>query len=351
MNPRDRLLTTLKRNIPDRVPKDLKLTPALLEIFKQRTGAEDPAEYFAIEMRRVECKPTRKGTDFSGFHPGLSSEATIDEWGVARLPGSMHHFVHRLPPMAGLLEVQEVEAYPFPDLGATYRYEGLASQVQHLKDRELGVMAELDFTVFDRAWQLRGMETFLLDMFDNAELAWFLCDKIEVICNEIVQNYTEAGVDIIVFGEDVGGQTNMLISPASWREWFKPRLARLISTAKSINPDVLIFYHSDGYIEPIIPELIEIGVQVLNPVQPECMDPAKIKELYGNDLAFWGTVGTQSVMPFGTPAEVRMNVKERIETVGKGGGLVLAPSHVLQPEVPWENLIAFVEAVHEFGEY
>ena len=109
--------------------------------------------------------------------------------------------------------------------------------------------------------------------------------------------------------------------------------------------------HSDGVIDPIIPELIEIGVDILNPVQPECMDPVQLKREYGNELAFWGTIGTQTTMPFGTPEEVKAVVKERIETVGQGGGLLLAPTHVIEPDVPWENVVAFFEAVEEYGRY
>ncbi len=125
----------------------------------------------------------------------------------------------------------------------------------------------------------------------------------------------------------------------------------IISVAKRINPEVIISYHSDGDIEKIIPELIEIGIEVLNPVQPECMNPAKLKNKYGDKLAFWGTIGTQTTMPFGTPQDVRGVVRERIETVGRGGGLLIAPSHVLEPGVSWENIFAFVEAVKDYGRY
>lgn len=133
-----------------------------------------------------------------------------------------------------------------------------------------------------------------------------------------------------------------------WREWLKPRLASVIEAAKEANPEVLIFYHSCGYIEPIIPDLIEIGVDILNPVQPESMDPERIKKLYGNELAFWGTIGTQTTLPFGTPDEVRQEVKRMIETVGDGGGLLISPTHVIEPDVPWENIMAFVDAVKEY---
>ncbi|MEG1126885.1 MAG: uroporphyrinogen decarboxylase family protein, partial [Oscillospiraceae bacterium] len=116
-------------------------------------------------------------------------------------------------------------------------------------------------------------------------------------------------------------------------------------------PDVLAFYHSDGVIDEIIPDLIKIGVDILNPIQPECVNPIRLKELYGDKLSFWGTIGTQTTMPFGTENEVRENVRKMIETVGKGGGFCVAPTHLLEPEVPWVNINAFVSAVNDFGKY
>jgi uroporphyrinogen decarboxylase len=111
----------------------------------------------------------------------------------------------------------------------------------------------------------------------------------------------------------------------------------------------LIFYHGDGNLQAIIPELIEIGVDILNPVQPECMDPVEIKKQYGEQLSFWGTIGTQTVMPFGSPQQVREVCEKMIQEVGRGGGLGLAPTHVLEPEVPWENIQAFIDAVHTYN--
>jgi uroporphyrinogen decarboxylase len=128
-------------------------------------------------------------------------------------------------------------------------------------------------------------------------------------------------------------------------------LARIIEEARMLKPDVIFFYHSDGYIEPIIPDFIEIGINVLNPVQPECMDPARLKKIYGDKLAFWGTIGLQHTLTFGTPEEVELEVKTRIETVGRNGGLYLSPTHVLPPETPYENIFAFVEAAKKYGKY
>jgi uroporphyrinogen decarboxylase len=152
-------------------------------------------------------------------------------------------------------------------------------------------------------------------------------------------------------GDDVSTQLDMMISPALWREMLKPRLLRVIQTAKSVNPETLVFYHGDGNLQTIIPDLIEIGVDILNPVQPECMDPVKIKERYGERLSFWGTIGTQTTLPFGTAADIEKITRTMIETVGAGGGLLLAPTHVIEPDVPWENIEALVAAIKKYGVY
>jgi uroporphyrinogen decarboxylase len=112
-----------------------------------------------------------------------------------------------------------------------------------------------------------------------------------------------------------------------------------------------VLYDSDGNFAPVIPELIDVGVDVLCPMQPECNDLARLKQEYGRHLAFWGSIGVQSNLPFGTPADVRDEVRERMDTIGRGGGLVIAPSHVVPPEAPWENVLAFFDAVDEFGGY
>jgi len=188
-------------------------------------------------------------------------------------------------------------------------------------------------------------------MIANPEMTAAIMDRVVAILRGAIERTVRAGVDIIIWGEDVGTERAMMMSPALWRKWIKPRFRSMVEAAKAINPDVVTWYHSCGSIEPIIPDLIEIGIEVLNPIQPEAMDPARIKRQYGDCLAFWGTVSVQRTMPFGSPDDVRAEVRERIETVGKGGGFVLAPAHVLEPEVPWRNILAFVEAAKDVGRY
>ena len=164
-------------------------------------------------------------------------------------------------------------------------------------------------------------------------------------------HYVRAGVDILRLGDDIGSQHGMLISPAIWRRFLKPRFAEIIEAAREEVPDIPVFYHSDGDIREVIDELIEIGVTVLNPVQPECMDPNNIKKRYGHRLTLWGTIGTQTVLPFWSPRDIYNLIRDYMGTLAPGGGYVISPTHSIQGDVPWENITAFYEAVDELGRY
>jgi uroporphyrinogen decarboxylase len=209
----------------------------------------------------------------------------------------------------------------------------------------------MQMTIFEVAWYLRGMENFMVDLIADREFAETLLDAILNIRIGMAEKYARYGIDILMLGDDVSTQLEMMIHPDLWRELIKPRLAKVIRAAKQAKDDVLIFYHGDGNLQTIIPDLIEIGVDILNPVQPECMDLAVIKKQYGGRLSFWGTIGTQTTLPFGTAGDVEEAVKRNIEIIGKAGGLLLAPTHMIEPDVPWENIEAFIGAIKKYGTY
>jgi uroporphyrinogen decarboxylase len=289
---------------------------------------------------------------YAPYYPDrLPAGATISTFGVVHAYGSTEHFVRKLCPLRNATRVEEAVDYPLPDPAQPARYAHLVPATRALHERDLAVQGELYVTIFETAWAIRGFEEMLADLVLRPEFAEALFDRLTALRITQARQLAGAGVDVLRLGDDVASQTGMLISPALWRKWFKPRLARIIDAARAVKPDMHIFYHSDGDCRAIVPELIEIGVTVLNPVQPECMDPVEMKREYGDRLAFWGTVGTQSTMPRGTPAEVRAVVQERIQTVGKGGGLLISPTHTLEPDVPWANVVAFVQAVEELGRY
>ena len=216
---------------------------------------------------------------------------------------------------------------------------------------EYGIMGGCACTLFELAWYLRGLEQVMSNMVMNKDFMHAYLDRLVQWIDQAGTRMVGLGVDIIWVGDDFGMQDRMLISPQLFREFFKPRYAELFAKWKAINPQVKIAFHSDGEIYAIIPDFIEIGLDILNPVQPKSMDPARLKKCYGQHLTFWGTVDIQEVMPFGTAADVANEVRHRLRTVGPGGGLMIAPAHNIQPEVPLENILAFYDTAKTAGRY
>jgi uroporphyrinogen decarboxylase len=316
-----------------------------METYRERTGSDlSPEEYFEFDTRAVAFHAPATGR-FDAYHGNLPPGADIDEWGVARAPGDFQHLTRQYHPLQNAQGLSDIIGYPYPDYTAPEAHRHLAGETAAYHARGLAVLGALWVTVFETAWAVRGMTELLTDMMLQPALASALLDRITEIRCWQAGVLAGAGVDVLALGDDVATQRGMLLSPDLWRAWFKPRLRAVIEAARAVKPGLHIFYHSDGDCRAIIPDLIEIGVTTLNPIQPECMNPVQLKKDYGEQLAFWGTVGTQSTMPFGTPDEVRAVVRERVQTVGAGGGLLLAPTHILQPDVPWENVVAFVDAV------
>lgn len=355
MTNRENVFRALRKNNPENVPFEFVLCPSHIEEFKKRTGSDDYLAYYNFPIRYIDINESKKKFDSAKYYTNLPENASPilwnPDWGIMGVTGSVAHFQKMLHPMANLQTIEEIDEYPFPDFLEEYRWIGIPEKIQELKEEDLIVVAFMEMTTFEIAWYLRGMDTFMIDMIENKEFAEALLDKISELHARKAEKYAKSGADILMLGDDIGTQQNMMISPELWRDMIKPRLAKVIASAKNVKKDMLVLYHSDGNIQQVIPDLIEIGVDILNPVQPECMDPIILKELYGDNLSFWGTLGTQTTLPFGTPEQIRETCKNLIEKVGKGGGLLLAPTHMVEPEVSWDNLQAFIDAVHEYGQY
>jgi uroporphyrinogen decarboxylase len=255
-------------------------------------------------------------------------------------------------PLALAESLADLETFPFPDLSTPYEVDGLARQVQSLQARGLaagGNLPHLGGELFEAAWRLRGLENFLLDLLERPDWAHFLLDRLAGLARRNAETLARAGVDVLALDDDVGMPGTMMIGPHTWRTFFKGRLAAVIEAARAIKPDLHILFHSDGYFEPIVGDLIEIGVDAINPLQPEYMDPLHIRQRFGPRLVLWGTVGRQTTLSFATPDEIRAEVRHRIETLGRAG-LVLCPAYdVDEPDIPWANVAAFLEAVRHYG--
>jgi uroporphyrinogen decarboxylase len=255
-------------------------------------------------------------------------------------------------PLERAASLADLEAFPFPAVGGPRVVDSLARQVDGL--HRLGLAAggntpHLGGELFEAAWRLRGLESFLVDLVERKEMAHYLLDRLAELARRNAATLASAGVDVLSLDDDVGMPGTMMIGPGTWREFFRPRLAGIIEAARAAKPDVRILYHSDGHIEPILDDLVEIGVAAVNPLQPEHMDAVRIRRRFGPRLALWGTVGRQTTFAFAGPEAIREEVRTRIATLGRAG-LVLCPAYdVDEPDVTWANIAAFLEAGAAWG--
>ncbi|MBC7217819.1 MAG: hypothetical protein H5U36_06715 [Candidatus Caldatribacterium sp.] len=350
MDSRTRVYKALKHNEPDRIPLDFEareeVVQGLIGILGLR-NREDLLSYFGIDFRQGGLLPggefLRRG---AFFHPRrkwvieVSPGIYEDEFGIRyRTDDKGRYFGFIAHPLA---RDEDLSRFSFPDFEEEERYDALKKVVALFKSRFF-IQGEATSTLFELAWQISGYEHFLYKLYRDPAWAEKLLD--EILALRLVQctRYVEIGVDIVYLGDDFGMQDRMMVSPELWRKYFKPRMRTLIETCKKANPSVFIQYHSDGYIEPIIPDLIEIGVDILNPVQPECMDVEKIKRCYGKVLTLHGTISVQSLLPFSSREQLKEELTRIVTICAPGGGYIAAPTHAIQTDVPLENIIFMYE--------
>jgi uroporphyrinogen decarboxylase len=215
------------------------------------------------------------------------------------------------------------------------------------------IIGDMELTMFDMMQQLVGMEKLLVDMAMGADYIEPLIDKCKEFALAVGKKLISMGVHGIWAGDDFGAQNGMLISPRMWRQYFKERYRQVYSDLKAINPDVLIMQHCDGAVAPILGDWIEVGLEVFNPVQPNVPghEPEDLKSKFGDRMSFWGAIDQQKLLPFGTPEETEADVKAKIAVLGRGGGYMVAPAHIIQADAPMENVEAFIAAAKKHGVY
>jgi uroporphyrinogen decarboxylase len=316
---------------------------------RQRIGLDKNislAEYFGM-YRPVDVSlkppPGYKRPDYRKYYEDIDIPpgAFINGLGVLEIPGSSYHFTRYVSPLRNADSISELEKFDYPNVDG-FTDDHMAAEVDSIHKRNMVACCYISH-MYEDAWQIRGYEQFLMDMLSEPEMCDYILDR---ICERNIKKAeaaAKAGVDLLITGDDVANQRTMMFSIDIWRKFIKSRWAKVYEAARRIKSDIQIWYHSDGNIEDIIPELIEIGVTILNPVQPECIDPVKIKALYGDKIVIDGTIGTQTTMPFGSVDDVKKAVREMREKLGYDGALILSPTHVLEPEVPLDNIMAFIE--------
>ena len=351
MNGRERLMMALDGGQPDRVPCALSFyrveVDHLVPLSRRRPDLVDvqfvrftpSPEETRLQRAALPHEPdTRLGNP--------DQVATYARWGYH--PERRE----RRNPLAEARSLEELERFPFPDLRRPYLDRELPRQVDVLHAQGLaagGNLPHLGGELFEAAWRLRGLENFLIDLVRRPDWADFLLDRLAELGRRNAVTLARAGIDVLSLDDDVGMPGTMMIGPATWRRFFKPRMAGIVEAAREVSPGLRVLYHSDGYFEPIVPDLVEIGVDAINPIQPEHMNAARIRARLGTRPALWGTVGRQTTFSFGSPQAIREEVRERIETLGRAG-LVLCPAYDIdEPDIPQVNVAAFLDAVADLG--
>jgi uroporphyrinogen decarboxylase len=354
MKPRERVEIALNHEIPDRCPMQISFTPEFAERLSGDLRLKDKSIHNphgggnTYELERAlgeDMLLTSVGWANSYY---MDDKPYVDEWLVGwkiqpyQTPYGTGHYTEIVGhPLA---DNDAIGSYQAPDPHRPELYSASQQMITEFKD-EYWIVGVTVTTIFETAWALRGYEQMMLDMALNPDLAEYILDIPYQYHLVAAKKLVDLGVDMIWIGDDVGTQNRMLISPSMWRQFLKPRMANFISEIKSLNPRLKVAYHTDGNINAIIPELIEIGLDVLNPIQPASMDPEQLKKTYGDQLCFWGTIDEQHTLPFGAPSDVQAEVRQRLETVGRGGGLILSPTHHVQLDTPLDNFWMMVETI------
>jgi uroporphyrinogen decarboxylase len=382
MTSRDRVLAAINHEEPDRVPivigasnaTGIKMKP--YKGVKESIGVESPDDFIyqwpELGTARIDEETMRRlHSDVRGVRDLEPSSVLqrnkcrephsdyIDSWGSGQsevTPGYWYPGVHPILDAANLEDIENYTGWPDMDD---------PSRIAHVREAGEQLAAQNEYAIlgtpwllfpFERAHAMQGMEMFLLNMAMNPEFARALLEKISSLCKTLMGHFLrELGdnVDIIKIGDDLGTQESLMISPKMYRELLKPIHADFISFIKE-RTKAKVFFHTDGDVVPIIDDFIEIGVDILNPIQTSAgkmSDLSALKKRFGRNIVFCGGIDTHQVLPHGTTDEVRQEVRRVMEILGPGGGLMIGSVHTIMDDVPPENVLAMVDAVEEYGHY
>ena len=362
MRSRDRVAMALAREEPDRCPMQISFTPEFAERLRAdlgvrgvlnpaRGGAHNPhggGNTYELE-RAIGSDLILTSVGWANSYYQAHGTYT-DEWGVTwrehpyETPFGTGHYTE----MVGhpLADDAAIVSYVPPDPTRPELYLDASATVRDFRD-EYWVVGVTVTTIWETAWALRGYEQLLMDFPADPDLADAILEIPYRYHLAAAERLVKMGVDLIWTGDDIGSQRGMLFSPVTWRRFFKPRMAEFIARLKAIDPALKVAYLTDGDVSEVLPELVEIGIDVLNPVQPACMDPAQLKRDYGDRLLFWGSIDEQHTLPFGSPDDVRAEIRRRLTTIGRGGGLILGPTHHVQLDTPLDNFWAMVDTIRD----
>ncbi len=331
MNERERVLNTIEFKKIDRVPYHLDFTVPARNKMIQYLKDPDFEQKIGNHLAFIKALPPDAFQEVkSGF--------IRDEWGVV--------WNRTLDPDIGnpipVFDQPNLNGYTFPDPDDPRRFQALPAFLEKNKNRFC--ILKMSYSLFERAWSLRGMENILTDMVMNPDFVEDLMDHITNYNLRVIDKALDIGFDGVYFGDDWGWQRGLIMGPAMWKKFIKPRMGQMYSLIKKKGRKV--FLHCCGKVDELFPDLIDIGLDVFNPFQPEVMDIFTIKKQYQGKLSFFGGIGIQRLLPFGTVDEVKKEVKTILSKIGQSGGYIASPSHALPKDIPCENILAMLEVIN-----
>lgn len=332
MTNKERVLASFNHQQPDRIPYHVEFTQkanqkmaAWLGDWSFQSGLDNCIHFLSTEKKNAwtEVQPDIWEDEF-----GVQWNRTIDK---------------DIGNVCNCMIIQEnLNDYEFPDPNDPTRYENYEKSIINFQEKF--IVPNFGFSFFERAWTLAGMETILMGMLADPKFVNMLFDRILEYNLKIIENILRYDVDAVMFGDDWGQQTGLIMGPRLWREFIKPRITQMYQAVKAEGKFVMI--HSCGKVDEIFPDLIEAGVDCFNPFQPEVMDVYEIKKEYGDSLAFFGGISTQQTLPFATVQDVKDEVRRLLDQVGKNGGYIAAPAHSIPGDAKPENVAAMLEVLN-----
>jgi uroporphyrinogen decarboxylase len=373
MNSRERLLASLRHKEPDRVPIDLGGTSSGIQTkaydnLKKILGFDGETKTFirdhveidesvlkilGIDTRYIRVKSPK------GYKLIIEEDNSyVDLWGTRWKKPTSSFYYDMVDYPIKEPTIEALNRYKWPDPDDLGRIEGLREKARELDETtEYALVVDMiGYGVFEQGWALRGFENFLMDLALNQKFAEALMQRVADYKISLWSHLLDAVgeyVQVVVEADDMGTQQGLMVSPETYRRLIKPAQKRVWQFIKS-KTKAFLFLHSCGSVRKLIPDFIELGIDILNPVQVAAkdMDPKELKSEFGKDLTFWGGgCDTQNVLPFGTPEDVEKEVKKRISELAPGGGFVFNQVHSIQPQVPPENIIRMFETAHKYGVY
>jgi uroporphyrinogen decarboxylase len=361
---RERVLAALRHEVPDHTPAEAWIHDEVVRKLKEHYHTDSWEEVLAdlglvgwkgaglrLRVPGFEEKAERRGYKQMTRRGIWRDERTYEnEWGMVHRIGESGWYEEWVGgPLvdADGEDPSAVEKLSMPGSGNIDEPADYAERIAGLKAEGNWVSGGIS-NPYKTAWQLRGMDNVLADYLIHRDFLEALYDRLYALYTEMVVRMVRAGVDEVRVVGDIAMQDRIIMGPDTWREVDKPRMAKLIAACKGANPDVFMFIHTDGNATDLLDDIVEIGFDVLNPVQPECMDAAEVKRRYGKRITIHGGVSLQRTLPRGTTAEVRAEIEGLIRSCGYDGGLVVFPSNVIQPDTPVENIQACFHAARDF---